>query len=106
MSKNSLAISSKDGLMEDEPNIIHAAENGDLNEGLAALREDPECIFETHLHTGMNALQVALSQWQYEFVRFITSNTEISSHHKDKFGRDSLDIALEFICEENIVNHD
>lgn len=92
-----------DGRMGTEPNIIRAAEFGDFEEGIAALKANPKCIEQTDYHTKMNAVQVALAQGQEEFAKFLVSNTEISLWHEDALGRDALDIALTSLTSDETL---
>jgi hypothetical protein len=94
---------SKDGTMVYEPDIINAAKNGDFEEGIAALKQNPNCITDTEDATGMNAIQVSLSRGQDEFTKFLLTNSSISLMHKDRMGRDALDVAIKFLCSEDVV---
>ena len=103
MRHGNLAISRDSGTMGREPDILRAAMIGDIQEGMAAIRENPDCIYKREPTTGMIALQVALCNWQNDFVKFLLNTTEVSAHAADARKRDSLDVALEFLCDDEIV---
>jgi len=98
MSQSYSYVTNDDGTKGQPPDILRAAEFGDFNEGMAALRANPSCIEETDYHTGMNAIQISLLQGQESFVRFLLSNTKISVLYKDKLDRDALDHAIVSLC--------
>ena len=91
-----------DGTMRQLPDFIKAAENGDISEGLKALRDDPDCIYQTHKHTGMNGVQVSIAQAQDNFTKFVLNNTKISVRHKDFLERDGFDVALHCLASDEI----
>ena len=80
------------------PDIIRAAEAGDINAGRQALNANSSCIMETNTHE-MNALQVAMVNLHTDFGLFLLNESGISAMWKDSLERDSLTIAS--ICANN-----
>ena len=73
-----------DGTMGTEPSLIRAAEFGDFDEGMAALKANPKCIEDTDYYTKMNAVQIALAQGQEEFAKFLVSNSSFGVQKQQK----------------------
>ncbi len=98
-------ISGNSALKKDEgnkrvpPDILHAAAVGDINEGLAAIREDKNCIEKVNGYY-QNALQIALLNFHEDFAHFLLNETDITVIQKDALDRDALDIALFGASEE------
>lgn len=85
-----------EGTREMEPCILRAAEAGDIEEALAAMKERPDCIHDTD-DLGMNALQISIVSMRSDFGLFLLSNTELSSFiclHQDEQGRNAIELAL------------
>ena len=79
-----------------EPCILRAAERGDIEEALSAMKGRPDCINDTD-DLGMNALQVAIVSMRTDFGLFLLNNTEVSSFiclHEDDQGRNAYMLAL------------
>lgn len=83
-----------DGFNRMEPNLINAAERGDINAGRGAIARNPNCINEETDDYRLNALQVALCESHHAFADFLLDETEISATHKDALGRDSIDLGI------------
>lgn len=104
MAKLNTYSTKDDGSMYEKPDILRAARMGDFDEGLAALKEDPDCINCLDSATKMNAVQIALSQGQEEFAIFLLSNTEVSATHKDALDRSAWDIVIQNLaCSDEII---
>lgn len=101
-------VSGKSALKRDEgnkrvpPDILHAAAVGDVNEALAAIREDENCITEVN-EINQNAIQIALLNFHEPVAYLLLNETDISVTHKDALDRDALDIALFGSSEEITV---
>jgi len=73
--------------MEDTPNIIRGATNGDLEEIKAALERDPNCINETDPNVGVTALHIAAFDGDYALVDFLCDQPGIELWPYDNLGR-------------------
>ena len=78
-----------------EPNLIHAAETGNLDEAQEALNINPDAIFETDKYN-LNALQVAICEYHHEIAYFLLETTNISALHKDAFNRSAMTLSIQF----------
>lgn len=78
--------------------FFDAVMSGNVEKVLSEYAFNPECInYEDE--DGMNALHLALVNFQSDMGIALLENTSISTLAKDKFGRDAMDLAL--ICANN-----
>ena len=77
-----------------EPDLLHAARFCDFEEAKVALINDPSCIYNCNVNK-MNALQLAICEFHEDMALFLLDNCDISAQHKDVFGRDALDLAIQ-----------
>lgn len=85
-----------EGTRQMEPCIIRAAEKGDIEEALSALKDRPDCINDVD-GFGMNALQISIVSMRADFGLFLVNNTDLSVWiclHKDSLGRNAHDLAF------------
>ncbi len=87
------ALNKDEGTDGMAPDLLHAASIGNIEEAIAALRNDPSCILNMNEYN-MNALQIAMCQFHEEFSFYILNNTDVLVRTRDLFKRDSLDIAI------------
>lgn len=77
-----------------EHDILHAAQFNDFEEASLALKNDPNCVTKTNQHR-MNAVQIALIEFNDDMVIYLIQESSISMLNKDLLERDALDIARE-----------
>ncbi|MCU7846952.1 MAG: hypothetical protein KZQ89_02935 [Candidatus Thiodiazotropha sp. (ex Lucinoma kastoroae)] len=98
MANNARKLQIDEGNSRMEPDILHAAMCGDIDEAKAALQEFPLSYKRTGNYN-QSVLQIAMQNFHKEFGLYILNNTEISTRGKDAFGKDALDTAL--VCSNN-----
>jgi len=77
-----------------KPDIIQLVFNNNVRSVSSALDEFPDLINEIHEETGNTSLQIAVLLGNVNMVQFLISQPNLFPFHKNKRGKDALDIAL------------
>jgi len=82
MNNNKLTINTEENLSKDEPDIIKAAEKGDLEGVKAAVADDPDCINALSKY-GETALIIAAAEGMYSMADFLCDQPGIDISIRD-----------------------
>ncbi|MCU7846954.1 MAG: ankyrin repeat domain-containing protein [Candidatus Thiodiazotropha sp. (ex Lucinoma kastoroae)] len=97
---NNLAMDlTDDGFKRMDHSLIYYAERGDIEGAKQAIANNPDCIHDKDDY-GLNALQAAICEFHKDMALYLVNETDISTRHKDHFGRDALHLGIQGGSEE------